>query len=269
MDLGLTGKTAIVTGGARGIGASIADRLLKEGAAVLIADRSEPSRQPTNDSAISSVRGDLSETETCRRAVQEAVRLFGSVDILINNAGINDGVGLDAGPTAFKESLQKNLIHYYTMAHLCADHLKASRGCIVNIGSKVSISGQGGTSGYAAAKGAVNALTREWAVELAPFDVRVNAVLPAETWTPLYEDCLASMTDPSGARRAVEALIPLGHRFTAPEEIADTAVFLASARSSHTTGQVVFVDGGYTHLDRKCTAGSDVRDFGKSVRDNA
>jgi NAD(P)-dependent dehydrogenase (short-subunit alcohol dehydrogenase family) len=183
----------------------------------------------------------------------------------VNNAGVNDGAGLDSGPAAFLLSLQRNLIHYYAMAHHAAPHLRRTRGCIINIGSKVCETGQGGTSGYAASKGGINALTREWAVELAPAGVRVNAVLPAETWTPLYERCLAAMPDPAASRAAIEQLIPLGRRFTTIDELAAMVVFLASDRSSHTTGQIIFVDGGYTHLDRKCTAASGVSDFGAAT----
>ncbi len=92
-------------------------------------------------------------------------------------------------------------------------------------------------------------------------------MLPAETWTPLYEKCLAAMPDPAAARAEIEQLIPLGRRFTTIEELANMAVFLASPASSHTTGQIVFVDGGYTHLDRKCTATGDVTGFGQLPRE--
>ena len=150
-------------------------------------------------------------------------------------------------------SLKKNLLHYYAMVHFALPQLKKTRGAIVNIGSKVSVTGQGGTSGYAAAKGAINSLTREWAVELAPFGVRSNAVLPAETWTPMYEKWLDSLDNTDEVKAGIEKLIPLEQRFTTCQEMADMVVFLASPRSSHTTGQIIFVDGGYTHLDRKCT----------------
>jgi len=165
-------------------------------------------------------------------------------------------VGLEAGPDQFVEALKRNLIHYYAIVHFALDQLKQHRGAVVNIGSKVSVTGQGGTSGYAAAKGGINSLTREWALDLAPHGIRVNAVIPAETWTPLYDNWLKTMPDRSGTKQQIEQLIPLGRRFTTTREIANMVVFLASARSSHTTGQIVFVDGGYTHLDRKCTAGN-------------
>ena len=267
MNLDLQGKVAVVTGGSRGIGLGIVQQLLAEGARVVNVNRSPPdaadAENPEWASRLLFVHGDLTDVAVCERAVQQTIETFGRLDILVNNAGVNDGAGLDAGPAAFVQSLQRNLIHYYAMAHYAAPHLRRSRGCIVNIGSKVCETGQGGTSGYAASKGGINGLTREWAVELAPAGVRVNAVLPAETWTPLYERCLAAMPDPQAARAAIEKLIPLEHRFTTIDELASMVVFLASGRSSHTTGQIIYVDGGYTHLDRKCT--SDVSEFGAAA----
>jgi L-fucose dehydrogenase len=171
----------------------------------------------------------------------------------VNNAGINDNVGLDAGRAAFVQSLEKNLIHYYTMAHYCVPHLKASRGAIVNISSKTAVTGQGNTSGYCASKGGQLALTREWAAALANDGVRVNAVIPAEVMTPLYRSWIASFDHPEEKLAAITSKIPLGKRLTTAEEIADTAVFLLSQRAAHTTGQWVYVDGGYSHLDRALT----------------
>jgi len=132
--------------------------------------------------------------------------------------------------------------------------LRKSRGVVINIGSKVSVTGQGKTSGYAAAKGGILGLTREWAVDFAEHGIRVNAVLPAETWTPLYDKWLKTLPDPSAMKDQIEKMIPFEHRFTTTQELADMVVFLASPRSSHTTGQIIFVDGGYTHFDRKYTS---------------
>lgn len=271
MDLQLQDKVALVTGGSKGIGLGIVRELIAEGARVANVNRSETEgRELEREYAAENrecffIQGDLTDVDACRRAVEQTLEQFGRIDVLVNNAGVNDGVGLEAGPDAFVESLRRNLVHYYAMAHFALDALKASRGCIVNIGSKVCETGQGGTSGYAASKGGINGLTREWAVDLAPHGIRVNAVLPAETWTPLYEKCLAAMSDPAGAKAEIERLIPLGHRFTTIEELAAMVVFLASPRSSHTTGQIIFVDGGYTHFDRKCTAGDDVTSFGAAA----
>ena len=268
MDLQLQDKVAIVTGGSKGIGLGIVRSLINEGAKVANVNRSEQEGRILEKEYADQgkdclfIQGDLTDIGACENAVQQTLKRFGRIDIVVNNAGVNDGVGLADGPTAFLESLQKNLIHYYAMVHYALDALKESRGCIINIGSKVCETGQGGTSGYAASKGGINGLTREWAVDLADDGIRVNAVLPAETWTPLYEKCLAAMPDPQAAKQEMEALIPFGKRFTTIEELADMAVFLASPKSGHTTGQIIFVDGGYTHFDRKCTAPSGITSFG-------
>jgi len=168
---------------------------------------------------------------------------------------VNDGVGLASGSVEkFIESLNKNLIHYYALAHYALPSLKKAKGAIVNISSKVAITGQGNTSGYAASKGAQLALTREWAAELLGDEIRVNAVLPAEVMTPLYERWLKTLGDPEAKLREITSKIPLGHRMTLSSEIAAATVFLLSpTQSAHTTGQHIIVDGGYVHLDRALT----------------
>jgi L-fucose dehydrogenase len=128
--------------------------------------------------------------------------------------------------------------------------LKKSKGPIVNISSKVAETGQGGTSAYAAANGGRNALTREWAVELLKYGIRVNAVIVAESYTPLYENWIKTLPDPEKKLEEIRSKIPFEKRMTNPEEIANTVVFLLSDKSSHTTGQLIHVDGGYVHLDR-------------------
>ncbi|AOI73994.1 SDR family oxidoreductase [Burkholderia ubonensis] len=255
MDLNLQHKVVIVTGGASGIGAAISTRLAEEGAIPVVFARHAPDdafwrdlqrRQPR--AAFFAV--ELQDDAQCRAAVEQAVARFGRLDGLVNNAGVNDRVGLDAGRDAFVASLERNLIHYYVMAHYCVPHLKAARGAIVNVSSKTAVTGQGDTSGYCAAKGAQLALTREWAASLRDDGVRVNAVVPAEVMTPLYRNWIAGFDDPGAKLAEIAGRIPLGRRFTTVDEIADTAVFLLSERASHTTGQWLFVDGGYTHLDR-------------------
>lgn len=255
MNLFLQDKIIIVTGGGSGIGAAISSLLAEEGAIPVIVTNTQPDdiwlrtlrqRQPRTLTVIV----DLCEEENCRRAVDIVLQQFGRLDGLVNNAGVNDGVGLDAGRSAFVVSLEKNLIHYYQMAHFCQHALESSQGAIVNIASKTALSGQGGTSGYCAAKGAILSLTREWAVSLRTSGVRVNAVVPAEVITPLYESWITSFPEPELALSNITRRIPLGQRMTTPEEIADTVAFLLSARSSHTTGEWLSVDGGYLHLDR-------------------
>jgi L-fucose dehydrogenase len=196
------------------------------------------------------VQVELSDDAACRAAVEQVVARFGRVDGLVNNAGINDNIGLDAGRDAFVGSLERNLIHYYTMAHYCVPHLKAVKGVIVNVSSKTAVTGQGDTSGYCASKGAQLSLTREWAAALLNDGVRVNAVIPAEVMTPLYARWINSFDNAEEKLATITAKIPLGHRMTTSEEIARMCVFLLSDASAHTTGQWVFVDGGYTHLDR-------------------
>ena len=186
----------------------------------------------------------------CAAAVRAVQDGLGPVYGLVNNAGANDGVGLDKGPEAFRASLNQNLVHYYTMVHLLAADLRASRGAVVNISSKTALTGQGGTSAYVAAKAAELGLTREWAVEFLPDGVRVNAIVVAEVMTPLYRRWLDTLPEPEAKLASIVANIPLGGRMTTAREIADTCAFLLSERASHTTGQWLFPDGGYTHLDR-------------------
>ncbi|MBU9427654.1 SDR family oxidoreductase [Burkholderia gladioli] len=255
MNLDLQDKVVLVTGGAAGIGGAITHAFAAEGAIPVVLDRNAPddafaSQLRDQQPRTRFLRTDLLDDAQCQAAVDAAIAEFGRIDGLVNNAGVNDGVGLGAGRAAFVASLERNLLHYYAMAHYCEPHLKASRGAIVNVSSKTALTGQGGTSGYCAAKGAVLSLTREWAASLAGDGVRVNAVIPAEVMTPLYESWLASFDDPEAKLAAITQRIPFGKRMTTPEEIASTAVFLLSERASHTTGQWLFVDGGYTHLDR-------------------
>lgn len=254
MDLLLTDKIIIVTGGAKGIGEGIVEVLAREGAIPVIVGRSEEDNQKALDKIGGKglqVVAELTRPEDCQRAVKAVLTKYGRIDGLVNNAGVNDGVGLERGSyEAFIASLHKNLVHYYLMAHHALPALKASRGAIVNISSKTADTGQGNTSAYAASNGGRNALTREWAVELLPYGIRVNAIVVAECYTPLYDTWIKTLPDPEGTLKRITERIPLGKRMTTAEEIANTAVFLLSERSSHTTGQLLYVDGGYVHLDR-------------------
>jgi L-fucose dehydrogenase len=260
MDLELKDKVVIVTGGAKGIGAAIVRACASEDAVPVIVDRdAEAGRQLRNElsgkgMACGLVMLELSTSEDCSAAVDQTLKTFGRLDALVNNAGRNDKVGLEHGsPGEYVASLQRNLVHYYSMAHYALPHLKRSQGAIVNIGSKTAVTGQGSTSGYASAKGAIMALTREWAVELLPYNIRVNTILPAEVMTPLYREWLDTFPNPEEKLSAILAKIPLGKRMTTVDEIAAMAIFLLSGKSAHTTGQHIFVDGGYSHLDRALT----------------
>src|ERR1700754_155687 len=254
MNLDLTDKVIIVSGGAKGIGEGIVKVLVAEGAIPFIIGRNEED----NKAAVAATGGrglqvvaEMTRPEECEAAVKAVMDRFGRIDGLVNNAGVNDGVGLESGNyDSFMASLHKSLVHYYLLAQHALPALKTSKGAIVNISSKTAETGQGGTSAYAAANGGRNALTREWAVELLKYGIRVNAIVVAECWTPLYERWIKTLPDPQAKLQEIVQKIPLDNRMTTAEEIANMTVFLLSQRSSHTTGQLIHVDGGYVHLDR-------------------
>jgi NAD(P)-dependent dehydrogenase (short-subunit alcohol dehydrogenase family) len=255
--MGLKDKVILITGGAEGIGGAITEACINEGAIPVIVNSDSPSVQEFAETLhdrgarFELITMLLDQPDSCKAAVDEALRRCGRIDALVNNAGVNDKVGLEYGdPEGFLESIKRNLWHYYSMAHYALPSLVRSRGNILNIASKTALTGQGGTSGYAASKGGVLALTREWAVELLSYSIRVNAIVPSEVRTPQYKRWIATFSDPEEKLRSITSRIPLDCRMTEPPEIAATAVFLLSPQSSHTTGQHVFVDGGYIHLDR-------------------
>ena len=230
MDLHLKNKVVVVTGaaGIKGsIGETIVQCLANEGAIPVIVcrnDRGYGYEKELKERGIDAlfVKTDLTEPIQIENAVKSIVEKYGRIDALINNVGVNDGVGLDATMEDFMNSLKLNLVSFFAMTKYCLPYIKKAKGTILNIGSKVSLTGQGRTSGYAASKGGVLGLTREWAVDL------------------IKEEKLKSIVKK----------IPLENRMTAPQEIADACLFTISDRSSHTTGQFIIIDGGYVHLDR-------------------
>lgn len=257
MNLNLKDKIIIVTGGAKGIGLGICKVLALEGAIPVIVGKVDLD----NENAVKEIESkggkafavlaELTNPEDCKNAVARVKTLCGRIDGLINNAGVNDGVGLESGDyEKFVASVHKNLIHYYLMAQHVLPELKKTKGAIVNIGSKTADTGQGNTSAYAASNGGRNALTREWAVELLKYGIRVNSVIVAECYTPLYDSWIKTFQNPEEKLKEITSKIPFENRMTTAEEIANMVVFLLSDKSSHTTGQLIYVDGGYTHLDR-------------------
>jgi L-fucose dehydrogenase len=260
MDLQLKEKVVLITGGAKGIGEAITRGCAREGAIPVFVDKdAEAGKRLQTELVIagatcSFISADVLSVENCRVAVEQTLKEYGRLNVLVNNVGANDNVGLESGnPEKFVSSLRLNLFHYYNMAHFALPALKKSQGCILNIASKVAVTGQGGTSGYASAKGAVLALTRDWAAELLACGIRVNALVPAEVSTPLYKQWVSTFPDPEAKLAHIVSKIPLGKRMTQPAEIAAMVLFLISSQASHITGQHVFVDGGYTHLDRALT----------------
>jgi L-fucose dehydrogenase len=257
MDLQLKDKIIIVTGGAKGIGEGIVKVLAGEGAVPVIVGRDEGDNLKTVNEIETAggksyqVVAELTQPVECEKAVKTIQEKFGRIDGLVNNAGVNDSINLEHGNYEnFMLSLHRNLVHYYLMAHYALPGLIKSKGSIVNIGSKTAETGQGGTSAYAAANGGRNALTREWAVELLKYGIRVNAVIVAECFTPLYQTWIQTLPDPEEKLKQIKSKIPFEKRMTTAEEIANMVAFLLSEKSSHTTGQLIHVDGGYVHLDR-------------------
>lgn len=260
MDLHLQGKVFIVSGAFKGIGKGIVMRLADEGAIPICVNRKDGEeerfekelREHTNTYDI--VFLDLNDTDEIAGIVSRVVEKYGHLDGIVNNAGRNDNLDVDdTSWQDFEASLHNNLTHYYEFVHQAAPYLKKSHGSIVNVGSKVALTGQGKTSAYAAAKGAILGLTREWAAHFVEDSVRVNALIVAEAWTPLYANWIKTFGDEKAQKVRLALItdkIPLEHRMTSVEELADTTAFLLSDCSSHTTGQWVVVDGGYVNLDR-------------------
>jgi NAD(P)-dependent dehydrogenase (short-subunit alcohol dehydrogenase family) len=260
MDLQLKDKVVLVTGGAKGIGAAIVRGCAHEGAIPVFVDKdAEAGKQLKAELCGGGVKcglicADLVPVENCAAAVEQTLREFGRLDVLVNNVGVNDNVGLEHGsPEKYVKSLQLNLLHYYNMAHYALPALKKSQGCILNVASKVAMTVQGKSAGYTYAKGAILSLTRDWACDLLPYGMRVNSIVPAEVMTPLYQWWLSTFPNPEEKLKHIVSKIPLGKRMTQPEEIAAMALFLISRQASHVTGQHVLVDGGYVHLDRALT----------------
>jgi L-fucose dehydrogenase len=257
MDLLLKNKVIVVTGGAKGIGEGICRALATEGAIPVVVGRNKEDNLLLVNSIKAAggqafqVVAELSKPEACKQAIDAVLAEFGRIEGIVNNAGVNDGVGLEDGDyERFIASLHKNLVHYYLIVHYALPALKISKGAILNISSKTAETGQGHTSGYAASNGGRNALTREWAVELLKYDIRVNAIVVSECWTPQYATWIKTLPNPEEKLKEITSRIPLEQRMTTAEEIANTTAFLLSQRSSHTTGQILYVDGGYVHLDR-------------------
>src|SRR6266436_9263466 len=237
MDLQLKAKVVLVTGGAKGIGAAIVRASASEGAIPVFLDHDVEAGQQFHSALQSAgmecefLAGEITAPETCSKTVEQVLQKFGRLDALVNNVGANDNVSLERGtPEQFVASLELNLVHYYAMAHHALPALKKSRGSIVNISSKTAVTGQGGTSGYVASKAAILGLTREWAAELLPTGIRVNAVVPAEVMTPLYQQWLEGFPSPEEKLKSVVAKIPFDGRMTTPDEIAAMVAFLISAR---------------------------------------
>ena len=257
MDLGLKDKVVIVTGGTKGIGSGIVRSMAAEEAIVICVNRPGP-EGPAMEKELKEkgqrmeyVAAELTDVSQCKMVIDHTLEKYGRIDIIINNAGGNNQMALaDTDPDTFMRGLRDNLVHYYALVHYAHDELIKNQGSIVNIGSHVAITGQGKTSAYVAAKGAINGLTREWAAYFCDKGVRVNCMIPGSVWTNSYVKWAANFPDPAERRRQAEQSIPFGKRMTTIEEFADMVVYVASPRAGHLTGELIINDGGYCRLDR-------------------
>jgi NAD(P)-dependent dehydrogenase (short-subunit alcohol dehydrogenase family) len=246
----LEGRTAIVTGATEGIGAATVQRLLAEGVRVVAVARGEDAGRRLADGSgglIRFVAGDIRADDTAARAVAAATEWTERLDILVNNAA-RDFTGdlLSASRAEIADVFEVNAIGTLLMLQAAAAKMKElGGGAIVNVTSRLASIGLPSTAVYGASKGAVLALTRGAAVELAPHNIRVNAVAPGLTETPLVTAWLERADDSETTRRQASETIPQG-RFARPDEVADAIVFLASDEASHVTGASLPVDGGYT-----------------------
>ena len=244
-------RVAIVTGAGMGIGRASALALARAGAAVTIADIDEAAGEKTRAEVEAAggralfVKTDVASFADAEAATAATVAAFGRVDILVNNAARAIGGVVDQIDEAgWNTVISTNLTSVWRFMKCVVPHMRRQGGgSIVNMSSVQSLRGFHGWAAYAAAKGGINALTQQAAVDLAPAKIRVNAVAPGTIMTPLNEKVFREAADPQELIDRWNAAHPLG-RFGEAEEVADTVLFLASDRSSFITGEIIRVDGG-------------------------
>ncbi len=244
----LRGKKALITGGSRGIGRATAVLFAKAGADVAITYQRQEKAALEVKEAVKPLgrqclveKVEISSQTEVKRAVDDVIRAYGRVDFLVNNAGIWTYLEVGSGDDkAWKETMAVDLdsVYYFTDA-VIPQMKKQKEGGIINVGSTAGIRGEAFHSHYAATKGALNALTKSWAVEFAPYNIRVNLVAPGWVETDM---CAEVFSDPA-FKESVRRSIPL-QRIPPPEDIAGPILFLASGLARHITGAIINVNGG-------------------------
>lgn len=251
MDQDLDGRTALITGAAMGIGQACALLMAARGAAILVADIDAEAGAETvariNDEGGKArfVETNVRSLSQMQAAADAAVESFGGLDILVNNAArALGGVVDEIGEEDWQEVIDTNLSSAWRGMKVAVPHMRrAGRGAIVNMSSVQSLTGFHGWAAYAAAKGGINALTQQAAIDLAPAGIRVNAVAPGTIMTPLNERIFREHPEPQKLIESWNNAHPLG-RFGEAGEVAELVAFLASDRASFITGEIVRCDGG-------------------------
>jgi NAD(P)-dependent dehydrogenase (short-subunit alcohol dehydrogenase family) len=247
----LQGKSALITGGASGIGLATAGLFLDEGAAVMIADIDEEGLARAKSELVqrgplSSVAGDVSSMEDGRRMVTAAIDAHGRLDVLFCNAGIPCRVPIEAlSEEQWDRVLAVNLKGMFSLVKAAVPHMKENGGAIILTGSELSFVGDPETPAYSASKGAVVTLTKSLALDLIRYGIRVNAICPGTTRTPLLEKELETVLDPEAMLSQLEEWGPIG-RIANPREQAQGVLFLASDEASYAVGTTLLLDGGFT-----------------------
>jgi NAD(P)-dependent dehydrogenase (short-subunit alcohol dehydrogenase family) len=241
------GRAAIVSGGTSGIGAQVVARLGDEGAAVLFTGRSRERGAAVADSTGAHFCAvDQTDADAADRIVAEAARVVGPVDLLVNNAALDHtGDVLETPIAEVRELFEVNVFAAIELLQAAGRAMRGRGGAIVNVTSRLASIGVPTMAMYSASKGALLALTRGAAIELAPERIRVNAVAPGMTRTALYRAWLAEQDDPGATEAAIAERIPQG-RLAEAHEVAAAIAFLGSDDAAHITGASLAVDGGYT-----------------------
>jgi NAD(P)-dependent dehydrogenase (short-subunit alcohol dehydrogenase family) len=241
---------AIVTGSTSGIGLVVAQKLAEDGFSVVVTGRSESRGEAVvasiGDRAVF-IASDLTRPGSPADLVQETVKRLGRLDVLVNNAAIDHTNDLlSVGEEEIRKTFESNTFAPMNMMIAAARVMKdqGTGGSIINVTSRLASIGVPTMSVYSASKGAMLAFTTAGAIDLAPFNIRVNAVAPGMTRTPLYEEWIASLDNPEAKAAEVAGAIPLG-RIAEPQDVAAVVAFLASCEASYITGASIPVEGGY------------------------